>query len=115
MSKETDQVLGHNFDGIEEYNNPLPGWWLWLFYLSIAYAIVYVPYYHFMDGGDQHAEYKAEMEAAAAAAPKTEVKTGASLAALLTDKARMEEGKATFIKVCSACHRRTAAVWWAPT
>ena len=43
MSRETDEVLDHDYDGIQEYNNPLPGWWLWTFYLSIAFALVYVP------------------------------------------------------------------------
>jgi cytochrome c oxidase cbb3-type subunit 3 len=43
MSKETNQVLGHaeESDGIEEYDNPLPTWWLGLFYFTIAWGVVY--------------------------------------------------------------------------
>ena len=36
---------GHVWDGIREYDNPLPRWWLWTFYACIAYAIVYMVLY----------------------------------------------------------------------
>lgn len=45
MSKHKDknevETTGHSWDGIEEYNNPLPRWWLWTFYLCIVWAIGY--------------------------------------------------------------------------
>jgi len=34
-------TTGHEWDGIRELDNPLPRWWLWVFYASIAYAIGY--------------------------------------------------------------------------
>ena len=35
--------MGHVWDeNLEEYNNPLPQWWMWLFYLTIAFAIGYL-------------------------------------------------------------------------
>lgn len=42
--KKTNEVetTGHSWDGIEEYNNPLPAWWLWTFYGCIAFALIYV-------------------------------------------------------------------------
>lgn len=36
---------GHVWDGIEEYDNPMPRWWLWTFYITIAWAIVYMILY----------------------------------------------------------------------
>ena len=33
------ETTGHSWDGIEEYNNPLPRWWLWTFYLTIIWSI----------------------------------------------------------------------------
>ncbi len=44
--RKTDDVsgvetTGHEWDGIRELDNPLPRWWLWVFYASIAAAIVY--------------------------------------------------------------------------
>lgn len=34
-------TTGHEWDGIQELNNPLPRWWLWLFYACIVYALIY--------------------------------------------------------------------------
>lgn len=39
------ETTGHNYDGIEEYDNPLPGWWYWGFILSILFALGYLVYY----------------------------------------------------------------------
>lgn len=39
------ETVGHEWDGIEELNNPLPRWWLWSFYLSIVFAVGYVLVY----------------------------------------------------------------------
>jgi len=36
------ETTGHDWDGIEELNNPLPRWWLWTFYGCIVYAVIYV-------------------------------------------------------------------------
>ena len=38
-------TVGHEWDGIEELDNPLPRWWVWAFYLTIAFAIGYVVVY----------------------------------------------------------------------
>ncbi|MFN3292997.1 MAG: cytochrome-c oxidase, cbb3-type subunit III [Gemmobacter sp.] len=35
------ETTGHEWDGIEEFNNPMPRWWLWTFYACIAWALVY--------------------------------------------------------------------------
>jgi len=37
----TGDVTGHSWDGIQEFNNPLPRWWLWTFYLTILWGIGY--------------------------------------------------------------------------
>lgn len=39
------ETVGHEWDGIEELNTPLPRWWLWTFYATIAWALVYVVLY----------------------------------------------------------------------
>ena len=39
--KEDPDTTGHSWDGIEEFNNPLPRWWLWTFYACIIWAIGY--------------------------------------------------------------------------
>ena len=35
------ETTGHSWDGIEEYNKPLPRWWVWVFYLTIIWGIGY--------------------------------------------------------------------------
>jgi cytochrome c oxidase cbb3-type subunit 3 len=41
--KDTGPVptTGHEWDGIHELDNPLPRWWLWIFYASVAFAVGY--------------------------------------------------------------------------
>ncbi|OWQ91150.1 hypothetical protein CDQ92_20590 [Sphingopyxis bauzanensis] len=39
------RTVGHEWDGIEELNTPLPRWWLWTFYICIAWAVVYAALY----------------------------------------------------------------------
>ncbi|WP_339693990.1 cytochrome-c oxidase, cbb3-type subunit III [Celeribacter baekdonensis] len=41
MSKKDVETTGHSWDGIEELNNPLPRWWLMVFYACIIWAIAY--------------------------------------------------------------------------
>ena len=43
--KNPGKTTGHNYDGIEEYDNPLPSWWYWMFVLTIVYAVGYLIYY----------------------------------------------------------------------
>lgn len=44
-SSDPEETTGHSFDGIEEYNKPMPKWWLNLFYITIVFAIGYLIYF----------------------------------------------------------------------
>lgn len=46
MAENEDVLRPHSYDGIEEYDNPLPGWWTALFVGSILFSAVYLFYYH---------------------------------------------------------------------
>jgi hypothetical protein len=47
MNEPNDPLLlDHEADGIKELDNNLPQWWVWLFYLTIAFAVIYMGYYH---------------------------------------------------------------------
>ena len=43
--EETDQTLGHEFDGIQEYDNPLPRWWFQLFLATVIFSLGYLALY----------------------------------------------------------------------
>ncbi|NBT51191.1 MAG: cytochrome-c oxidase, cbb3-type subunit III, partial [Marivivens sp.] len=43
--KKEVETTGHSWDGIEEYNNPLPRWWVWVFYACIAWGVWYTVAY----------------------------------------------------------------------
>jgi len=45
MNDQDPNTTGHSWDGIEEFDNPLPRWWLWTFYASILFAIVWTILY----------------------------------------------------------------------
>lgn len=64
MAKQPeDKLLDHAYDGIREFNNHLPGWWLWLMYISIFASIVYIAHYHVLGTGDNQAvEYLREVD-----------------------------------------------------
>jgi mono/diheme cytochrome c family protein len=62
-TKEKDVLLDHNFDGIQELDNDLPPWWLWLFYITIIFGVIYMVHYHVIGTGDLSAvEYQKEMD-----------------------------------------------------
>ncbi len=107
--KMKDELMDHDFDGIQELDNFLPPWWLYLFYFTIIWGIGYFLYYHVLEMGPlQEEEYalemkQAEMQYGAPAAPTT---PGAGEAALtpLTDEASIASGKAIFLERCMPCH-----------
>jgi cytochrome c oxidase cbb3-type subunit 3 len=43
--QSTDETTGHNYDGIEEYDNPLPAWWFYMFILTIVWGVGYLIVY----------------------------------------------------------------------
>ena len=65
MSKELEtqeKLTDHTYDGIKEYDNPLPGWWKFLFWLSIFFAPIYLFYFHFgVEGRTIHDQYERQM------------------------------------------------------
>ena len=100
MSDHTvDQPLGHaaEADGIEEYDNKLPAWWVWLFVLTVIFGIGYAIEYHFVSDRSQAKEYDAEV----AAAPKLETTT---VSAASVTPEMIAAGKEIFTANCVACH-----------
>ena len=103
-------LIEHQYDGIQEYDNPLPRWWVYLFYATIVFSILYwfnVPGVGI--GRGRIANYEADVAAWKAAHPEPE--GGASpeqLAALASDQNAIATGKQVFTTNCVSCHRADA-------
>lgn len=102
--------MDHSYDGIQEYDNPMPRWWVISFWATIIFSALYlinVP--GIGNGKGRVADYNAEMARAAELRAKQEPAGGAPgaevLAALATDEKALADGKQTFATYCAACHR----------
>ena len=111
MKQEDNQPLEHSYDGVQEYDNPLPRWWVWLFWATIVYAVLYVLNVPGIgQGRGRIADYEREMTAyrarQAAEASKDPLAnvTDESLLAALNDKDVRALGRTTFQANCFACH-----------
>lgn len=109
MTKEkTPQSTGHIYDGIEEYDNPTPGWWTWIFAGSIAFSLCYFLLAALI--GEQlgpRGEYDRELTADAIQqfAAMGEINSDpASLLALTHNEKVTRIGRAMFQNTCAACH-----------
>lgn len=105
------ETTGHEADGIEEYDNPLPMWWVWMFVLSIVFALGYLLYYPGLGnfGGVSSWSSSGEVAAAAAAheerfAPLYQQLAELDEAAMHEDRQARQVGRRLFINHCSTCH-----------
>lgn len=101
-------LLDHDADGIQELDNNLPRWWVWLFYLCILFSVVYMGYYHVLARGDLQAEeYRKEMAAGEAIKGAAQAKFEASLASLepAKDPVVLARGETVYKQYCAPCHR----------
>jgi cytochrome c oxidase cbb3-type subunit 3 len=101
-------LLDHNYDGIQELDNNLPRWWVWLFYITIIFAALYLLYFHVLHLGDlQAAEYDKEMKIGNAlkGAAMTKFESGIPALTPSTDPAVLDDGRQIFAKFCAPCHR----------
>lgn len=110
VEEEGEIELDHNYDGIRELDNNLPPWWVYLFYATILFGVVYLGKYHIFDAApDQAEEYvlqiaKAENEIAAYKLTAKDL-VDASTVTLLTGADDLKAGKAIFTENCVACHK----------
>lgn len=106
-----DQVYDHDFDGIQEYDNRLPNWWLAILYGSIVFALGYWLVFHTFGIGKLPIErYELNMQAAAEAELARLAESGLSDEMLLAMSAmpeRTTEGQQLFAQYCVVCHSRS--------
>ncbi|MDH1262757.1 cytochrome-c oxidase, cbb3-type subunit III [Pseudomonas sp. GD03944] len=113
---ETEQTMGHAFDGIEEYDNPLPKWWFMLFLGTLVFSVGYLLLYPGMgnwkgllpgyeDGWTQVAQWQREMDQADQAYGPIFAKYAAMpLEEVAKDEQALKMGGRMFATYCSVCH-----------
>jgi len=105
---DQQHLLEHNYDGIQEYDNPLPRWWVALFWLTIAFSPFYVLFYHAGPGKlaieayneDMIAYYDLQAQQFLAMGEITED----MLHGLTDDDAMMAGAQQLFVAKCAQCH-----------
>jgi cytochrome c oxidase cbb3-type subunit III len=103
---EKDRLIDHSYDGIQEYDNPMPAWWVFTFWVTIVFSIFYyLNPGNLGKGKGREAEYAADMAAFRAAHPQ-ETGNGnvTALMATLARPSEVAEGKKIFTGKCAACH-----------
>lgn len=98
-------IADHDYDGIKELDNDLPPWWKWLFYICIAFGIIYLIRLWVFNADDlyQDREYQQEMADAAGTIPAQPAEEEFEIK-LLTDAQSLASGKGTYDKICQVCH-----------
>ncbi len=112
LSADQVKTMGHVWDGdLEEYNNPLPRWWSWLFYITVAFALGYLAVYPGLGsyqgafGWSSRGEYDGEMKQAEAKyAPIFARFQQQDIKAVAADPEAKKMGERLFLTYCAQCH-----------
>jgi cytochrome c oxidase cbb3-type subunit 3 len=102
----TDELLDHNYDGIQEYDNPTPGWWYAVFVATIMFSGLYLLVYHLAvpplsvrhaTAEARHLDQQfAELNQLENGEPK--------ILAIMNEEAWLSRGEAIFTSACAQCH-----------
>ncbi|MCW8899917.1 MAG: cytochrome-c oxidase, cbb3-type subunit III [Gammaproteobacteria bacterium] len=109
-------VTGHKWDDdLEEYNNPMPRWWLWLFYFTIVFSLVYLALYPGLGnykgtlGWSQTGQYDEEIQHAKNTYdPIFAEFAKKDIATLAKDTNATKVGQRLFLNYCATCHASDA-------
>jgi cytochrome c oxidase cbb3-type subunit 3 len=108
---KSGETLGHSFDGLEELNNPLPAWWVWLFVSTIVFAVGYLVLYPGLGnlpgllGWTSSGQFDAESAVAQEKyGPIFEGYFATAIPDLLGDQRALDMGARLFANNCATCH-----------
>jgi cytochrome c oxidase cbb3-type subunit III len=108
VSTQEVQLTDHSYDGIKEYDNPLPGWWTWIFIVTIAFSVVYWVWFH--TGAPDRSvldQYEAEKNRVLMAQFKEIgdlTADRATIAKYMVDGEWVKFGEGTYKTHCQSCH-----------
>ncbi len=106
------KTTGHSWDeGLEELNNPMPRWWMWMFYITIVFGFAYLALYPGLGtyagklGWTSTGEYQKELAVAdAEVGPMFEKYKATDLKAVAADPKAQAMGERLFLTYCAQCH-----------
>lgn len=101
-----DVETDHEYDGIREFDNPLPAWWLWTFVLAFIFGVIYwigTQSMSYQRSGEQYLSHKAEMAAYQQAMAAKSVNEE-ELVAIAQDPAAVAAGREVYMTNCKSCH-----------
>ncbi|AMR33548.1 cytochrome C [Mucilaginibacter sp. PAMC 26640] len=109
MAEEKDLLIAHDYDGIQELDNPIPGWFMYLFYATIIFAGGYLLNYHVFHFGQlQYEEYTTEIAQADIAKKlylsKAANQVDETTVKMESDPELLKAGQVIFIQNCKPCH-----------
>jgi len=111
IEEEHDILLEHDYDGIQELDNKLPPWWLWLLYITIIISAVYMYRYHFSGDWSSATEWEQEMAEAQLNVDAYMAEQGdivdENTATILNDEESLKNGEVIFNEPgkCATCHK----------
>ena len=107
MASTEPRVFDHAYDGIQEYDNPMPGWWTFLFWATFLFSVPYFYYYTFGIGERLNDSYDAEVAAFFEVQAKQlgDLKPDEpTMLRLAADAKMMSAGGSLFKGNCATCH-----------
>ncbi|PXF63421.1 cytochrome-c oxidase, cbb3-type subunit III [Kangiella spongicola] len=110
-SADENETTGHVYDGIEEYDKPMPRWWLVMFYITIVFSIVYLILYPGLGkfqgvlGWSKISQYEEEMaKADEKYLPLFKKYSSMSIESLQQEPEALAMGQSIFANTCFGCH-----------
>ena len=108
IEREQEIIMDHNYDGIRELDNVLPPWWVYMFYATIIFGVIYLVRFHIAGDYDQALEYEQEVAAAKIAIEEYK-KTAKNLVdantvEFLAEASDLNAGEKIFTTNCVVCH-----------
>ena len=106
VNQTQDVETDHEYDGIREFDNPLPAWWLWTFAITTVFAIVYWVATQSLSYERSDASYVVHRAELAAFQQEQAAKSVSEedLVAIAKDPAAVEAGHEVFNTNCKSCH-----------
>lgn len=99
----TDVDSGHDYDGIREFDNPLPNWWLATLYGAIVFGFGYWCFYQVFGGTSLRAQLEKDQAVAAERVNADQPITDETLLAM-AHKPEVRDVQPMFVQMCSPCH-----------